>query len=62
MLSAPGFNKVENFPSENDNLARIQLKKWKKFIFILFNTKFNISEVIKDINDRLGWYPLSVEF
>ena len=57
MLSAPGFNKVENFPSKNDNLAQIPLKQWKKFIFISLNPKFNISEIIKDMNDRLGWYP-----
>ena len=59
MLSAPGFNNVENFPLESDNLTQIPLKKWKNFIFISLNPKIDISEIIKDINDRLGWYPFN---
>ena len=38
-------------------MTQIPLKKWKNFIFISLNPKIDISEIIKDINDRLGWYP-----
>jgi len=56
-LSCPGFDNVKNFPSRSDNLSQIKLKLWKQFIFNSLNPIININDVLKDIDNRLGWYP-----
>ena len=56
-LSCPGFEDVKNFPSKSDNLNQIELKLWKLFIFSSLNPIININDILKDIDDRLGWYP-----
>ncbi|MDC1050889.1 SRPBCC family protein [Candidatus Marinimicrobia bacterium] len=55
----PGFEGVENFPTENDNLRNIPYKSWKNFIFTSMKTPINIEGVFADIDHRLGSYPFN---
>ena len=56
--SMPGFKKVEDFPSENDNLKELHILDWKNFIFTsLKNNKNANYDFFKHMNDNLYWYP-----
>ena len=59
LLSCPGFDNVKNFPSKSDNLSQIKLMVWKNFIFNSLNSSINITNILEDIEDRLGWYPFN---
>tara|TARA_B100000579_G_scaffold174867_1_gene142566 strand:+ start:2587 stop:3663 length:1077 start_codon:yes stop_codon:yes gene_type:complete len=58
-LSCPGFKNVKNFPSKEDDLNKIELKVWNNFIFTSLNQFIDISDVLEDIDNRLGWYPFN---
>ena len=51
--NATGFEGVKNFPSNSDNLTSIDIKEWKKFIFISLKNKVDISNILNDIDTRL---------
>ena len=55
--NAPGFDKAEKFPSKEDNLKKINTKKWMNFIFISLNKAININPVLKDIESRVNSFP-----
>ena len=55
--SMSGFENVENFPTEKDNLQSIPILKWKQFIFVSLNPAINISPVLKDVEMRLPLFP-----
>ena len=57
LKNAPGFEGVENFPTENDNLKNIPYKSWNNFIFTSIKSPINIDGVFKDIDSRLAYYP-----
>jgi len=54
----PKCDDVEDFPSENDNLKQIPFEKWKQFYFTSINPKLNFNELIKEMNERVGWMPI----
>ena len=58
MKFMPEFEDVENFPSESDNLPRIEMDMWKKMIFIINDKKCDISELIGPMIERLSWLPI----
>ncbi len=39
-VSAPGFEQAENFPTAQDNLARIAMEPWGKFLFASYQSGF----------------------
>jgi len=53
----PGFENVENIPTEKDNLKSIPTIIWKNFIFASLNSANDISPVLKDIEMRLPHFP-----
>ncbi|MCR9287807.1 MAG: Rieske 2Fe-2S domain-containing protein [Bacteroidetes bacterium] len=57
--SMPQFEKTENFPSEADNLTKIHLRKWLGLYFISLEPKLDFEELIRPIQDRVGWMPLN---
>ena len=58
MKFMPEFEEVENFPSESENLPRIEMDMWKKMIFIINDRKCDISELIGPMIERLSWLPI----
>ena len=58
MKFMPEFEDVENFPSESDNLPRIEMDLWEKMIFIINDKRCDISELIGPMTERLSWLPI----
>lgn len=58
MLSAPGFEGTQNFPTENDNLSKISFGQWSRFLFVAVNPAFSLAELIQDMEERLCFLPL----
>ena len=58
LLSMPEFSDVNDFPSENDNLTELPIKNWKQFLFSSLNSTYKFEEVIKEMDDRIGWMPI----
>ena len=54
----PEFEGVEDFPSENDNLASVPLREWLGMYFVSLNPAFELEEAVQPIMDRIGWMPL----
>jgi choline monooxygenase len=53
-LSMPEFEKVENFPSERDNLPEIPFAKWDKFLFASINPFASFGEFIEPARERVS--------
>ena len=49
---------VQNFPSKNDNLPKISTSTWKQFIFASLKPNFDFTELIKEVDQRVGWMPI----
>ena len=47
-----------DFPSLNDDLTQIEVGKWKQFLFSSLEPGFQFSDLIKDIEERVGWMPI----
>ena len=56
MKAMPGFDEVENFPTENDNLTNISTLIWKDFVFVSLNPSIDIQPIFNDIEHRLQGY------
>ena len=53
----PGFEGVDDFPAESDNLKKIPLLDWNGFIFTGINPEIRIDTILNDINSRLKNFP-----
>jgi choline monooxygenase len=54
----PKCDEIENFPSEEDNLQKTPCHTWKQFIFSSIEPLFDFKELIKDMDERIGWMPI----
>ena len=54
----PKCEDVINFPSKKDNLPQIPTNRWKQFIFTSLNPKIPFDQLIRDMDDRVGWMPI----
>ena len=54
----PKCKEVEGFPSNSDHLSHIPTKKWRQFIFSSINPQINFTNLIKDMEKRIGWMPI----
>jgi choline monooxygenase len=57
--SMPEFKEVEDFPTETDNLHKLNLFKWGKWLFTSLNPTYQPEIFFKDMMDRVGWMPLN---
>lgn len=57
-LSMPEFEGVEDFPSEADHLPRLPLERWGKLLFTSLDPAFSFTELIRELDQRVGWLPL----
>lgn len=55
-LSMPEFERVENFPTERDDLPRIPLAVWQNFLFASINPSAPFENFIREIRERLNWF------
>ena len=53
----PGFEGVENFPSERDDLKKFPILSWNDFIFTSIKPTIEINNILDDISDRLMDFP-----
>tara|TARA_Y100001968_G_scaffold333514_1_gene396830 strand:- start:913 stop:1989 length:1077 start_codon:yes stop_codon:yes gene_type:complete len=54
----PKCEDVENFPSEADHLPLIPCEIWKQFVFTSIKGTIPFHELIKDMDERVGWMPI----
>ena len=47
-----------NFPSPQDDLPEVAVAKWRQFIFSSLAPAFEFEELIKDVEERIGWMPI----
>jgi choline monooxygenase len=57
-VSMPEFKEVENFPGEEDNLPKLNLFKWSKWLFTSVEKKYPVELFFRDMIDRVNWMPL----
>jgi choline monooxygenase len=55
----PEFGEVRDFPRACDHLPEFPLTRWQSFMFVGLQTVFEISEVLKKMNERVGFLPIS---
>jgi choline monooxygenase len=58
-VSAPGFEKAENFPGPEDSLATIPMGSWGQFNFAAIDPAFSLDDLIGEMKDRLHFLPLA---
>ncbi len=54
----PEFEGVKDFPSEKDNLPRLPLGEWGKFLFASLAPQPAFEEWIAPMRERMAWLPL----
>jgi choline monooxygenase len=54
----PKTEGMQNFPSTQDNLPVVPVEKWRQFIFASLAPNFEFTELIKDVEERVGWMPI----
>ena len=54
----PKTEGMQNFPSIQDDLPEIAVAKWRQFIFSSLNPDFKFEELIKNVEERIGWMPI----
>jgi phenylpropionate dioxygenase-like ring-hydroxylating dioxygenase large terminal subunit len=56
--SMPEFEGARGFPSAADDLPRVPLGRWGKFLFASLDPAVPFASVLADWDARLGWLPL----
>lgn len=59
MKFMPKCDELENFPSKEDNLIQINTATWKQFVFASIQPNIDFKELIKNMDDRIGWMPIN---
>ena len=54
----PKTEGMKDFPSSVDNLTEVSVSKWRQFIFTSIDPEYRFEELIKDLEDRVGWMPI----
>ena len=55
--SMPGFEGVNDFPTKKDDLKSIPIFTWNNFVFASLDPRFDIKQVLNDIETRLPNFP-----
>lgn len=56
-LSMPEFREVQEFPSPSDDLARLPLHQWGKWLFTTLDGQLPASQFFNEMEQRVGWMP-----
>ena len=54
----PAFEGVVGFPTAQDNLPRVPMGRWGKWLFAALDPAFPFEDLIGPLQDCLGWLPL----
>jgi len=54
----PEFEAAQDFPRPCDDLHKFPLEKWGPFLFVGLNPIFDFSQVLKKMEERIGFLPL----
>lgn len=54
----PEFEKAEGFPSPCDDLPKVGLEAWSRFLFAALEPARPLAEALKPMIDRMGWLPV----
>ena len=54
----PKTEGMKNFPSPKDNLPIVSVVRWRQFVFSSLSPAFKFTELIKNVDDRVGWMPI----
>ena len=54
----PKTEGMENFPSVQDDLPEVPVARWKQFVFTALDPSFAFDELIKEVDQRVGWMPI----
>ena len=54
----PKTEGMKNFPSTQDDLSVVPVEKWRQFIFASLAPNFEFRELIRDVEERVGWMPI----
>jgi choline monooxygenase len=57
-VSMPEFKEVENFPSQCDNLAKLEIHTLGKWLFTALNPILPPQAFFHDMQQRIAWLPL----
>tara|TARA_B100001250_G_C19747704_1_gene766125 strand:- start:311 stop:1417 length:1107 start_codon:yes stop_codon:yes gene_type:complete len=55
----PKTEGMKNFPTPHDDLSKIEVEKWRQFVFVSLNPSFEFKELIKEVEERVGWMPIN---
>jgi len=56
--SMPEFQEVKDFPSAEDDLKKLPLFRWGKWLFTSIGPQFNAEIFFGQLIERLGWLPV----
>jgi len=56
--SMPEFKEVKDFPSPADDLQRLPLFQWQKFLFTSLNKQYEPQQFFREMMERVEWMPL----
>lgn len=59
MISMPEFKEVKDFPSAADDLNKLPLFRWHKWLFTSVDKKIEGEVFFKEMMDRLSWLPVN---
>lgn len=54
----PEFNEAQNFPRPSDSLHQFPMHHWGNHLFVGLDPRFDFSEVINTMDERVGFLPL----
>jgi choline monooxygenase len=57
--SMPEFKEVKDFPTPDDNLARLTLDNWGPLLFASLSERSNSDAFFAEMKQRLSWLPLT---
>ncbi|MCO5947803.1 aromatic ring-hydroxylating oxygenase subunit alpha [Mucilaginibacter flavidus] len=57
-ISMPEFKEVENFPTGDDNLTKLNVFKWSNWLFTSLDAKYPPDLFFRDMMERVSWMPL----
>ena len=57
-VAMPEFEGVVGFPSAADDLPRVPMAKWARFLFASLDPAASLEEWFKPMTERIGWLPV----
>jgi choline monooxygenase len=58
-ISMPEFERVENFPTEQDDLPRVPYGVWEKFLFAAINPLAPFEKFIGEMRGKTDWFDFA---